>query len=125
MLQQTAMPDVLERADQLAEDELDELPVGMIQLDTAGKILRFNQTESDLARVDKAAAVGRSFFDDVAPCTRVREFHGKFLDGVAARDLSTTFEYEFKFRDGRRKDVLISMFYSRNTESVWVLVQRP
>jgi photoactive yellow protein len=122
---QTMMPDVLERADQLAEEELDNLPVGMIQLDPSGKVLKFNQTESDLARMDKAAALGKSFFDEVAPCTKVREFHGKFLDGVAARDLSTTFEYEFKFRDGRRKDVLISMFYSKNTESVWVLVQRP
>jgi photoactive yellow protein len=125
MLQQTTMPDVLERADQLAEEELDDLPVGMIQLDPSGKVLKFNQTESDLARMDRAAALGRSFFDEVAPCTKVREFHGKFLDGVAARDLSTTFEYEFKFRDGHRKDVLISMFYSKNTESVWVLVQRP
>jgi photoactive yellow protein len=122
---QTMMPDVLERADQLAEEELDNLPVGMIQLDPSGKVLKFNQTESDLARMDKAAALGKSFFDEVAPCTKVREFHGKFLDGVAARDLSTTFDYEFKFRDGRRKDVLISMFYSKSTESVWVLVQRP
>lgn len=122
---QTMRPDVLERADQLAEEELDNLPVGMIQLDPSGKVLKFNQTESDLARMDKAAALGRSFFDEVAPCTKVREFHGKFLDGVAARDLNTTFDYEFKFRDGRRKDVLISMFYSKNTESVWVLVQRP
>ncbi len=122
---QTMRPDVLERADQLAEEELDNLPVGMIQLDPSGKVLKFNQTESDLARMDKAAALGKSFFDEVAPCTKVREFHGKFLDGVAARDLNTTFDYEFKFRDGRRKDVLISMFYSKNTESVWVLVQRP
>ncbi len=122
---QTMMPDVLERADQLGEEELDNLPVGMIQLDPSGKVLKFNQTESDLARMDKAAALGKSFFDEVAPCTKVREFHGKFLDGVAARDLNTTFDYEFKFRDGRRKDVLISMFYSKSTESVWVLVQRP
>jgi photoactive yellow protein len=122
---QTAMPDVFERADQLSEDELDTLPIGMIQLDRSGKVLKFNQTESDLARVEKSDALGKSFFDEVAPCTKVREFHGKFLEGVENRDLSTTFDYEFKFRDGRRKDVLISMFYSTNTESVWVLVQRP
>ena len=125
MLQQILAPDVLQRADQLAEDELDNLPVGMIQLDPSGKVLRYNQAESDLARVDKAAALGRNFFDEVAPCTKVKQFHGQFLEGVAARDLNTTFEYEFKFRDGRRKDVLISMFYSKNTDSVWVLVQRP
>ena len=125
MLQQTLVPDVLQRADQLAEDELDNLPVGMIQLDPSGRVLKYNQAESELARVDKGAALGRNFFDEVAPCTRVREFHGRFLEGVAARDLNTTFDHEFRFRDGRRKDVLISMFYSKNTDSVWVLVQRP
>ena len=27
-------------------------------------------------------AIGRSFFDEVAPCTKVQEFHGRFLEGV-------------------------------------------
>ena len=51
-------PDVLTRADVLTEDELDSLPVGMIQLDRDGTVLRFNQTESSLARVDKRDALG-------------------------------------------------------------------
>jgi PAS domain-containing protein len=63
---------VLERADVLAESELDTLPVGMIQLDPSGKVLKFNQTESDLVRVKKAEVLGKSFFDEVAPCTRCR-----------------------------------------------------
>ncbi|HEU4560896.1 MAG TPA: PAS domain-containing protein, partial [Longimicrobium sp.] len=97
---------VLEKADVLNENELDTLPVGMIQLDTSGKVLKFNQTESDLARVAKSDALGKSFFDDVAPCTKVQEFHGKFLDGVQNENLHTVFNYEFRFRDGRRKDVV-------------------
>ena len=117
--------EVLTRADVLSEDELDTLPVGMIQLDRSGVVLKFNQTESSLARVDKGDAIGKSFFDEVAPCTKVQEFHGRFLEGVESRSLHTVFNYEFKFRDGRRKDVVISMFYSQSTETVWVLVQRP
>lgn len=117
--------DVLTKADVLTETELDTLPVGMIQLDREGKVLKFNQTESTLARVSKQEAIGKNFFDDVAPCTKVQEFHGKFLEGVAQRNLHTVFNYEFKFKDGRRKDVVISMFYSASTETVWVLVQRP
>ena len=117
--------EVLERADVLTEDELDSLPVGMIQLDRDGTVLRFNQTESSLARVEKGEALGKSFFDEVAPCTKVQEFHGKFVEGVQNRNLHTVFPYQFRFRDGRQKNVVISMFYSTSTDTVWVLVQRP
>ena len=116
---------VITRADVLTESELDALPVGMIQLDPTGKVLRFNQTESELARVAKGDAIGKNFFDEVAPCTKVQSFYGRFLEGVERKDLHTMFNYEFRFRDGRRKDVVISMFYSASTDTVWVLVQRP
>jgi photoactive yellow protein len=117
--------ELLERADILTEDELDGLPVGMIQLDRDGTVLKFNQTESRLADVARESALGRNFFDDVAPCTKVQEFHGQFLEGVRQRHLHTMFPYEFRFRDGRRKDVIVSMFYSKQTDTVWVQVHRP
>jgi photoactive yellow protein len=116
---------VLENADVLTETELDTLPMGMIQLDRNGKVLKFNQTESDLARMDKSEALGRSFFDEVAPCTKVQEFHGRFVEGVEKKSLHTVFDYVFRFRDGRQKNVVISMFYSASTETVWVCVERP
>ena len=97
----------------------------MIQLDRNGTILKFNTMESQLGGVAKNDAIGKRFFDDVAPCTKVREFHGRFVEGVRKRELHTLFPYEFKFRDGRRKDVVISMFYSGSTDTVWVMVQRP
>jgi photoactive yellow protein len=88
-------------------------------------VLKFNQTESDLARVAAADALGKSFFDEVAPCTKVQAFYGKFLEGVEKRQLQTVFDYVFRFRDGREKNVVISMFYSVTTETVWVCVERP
>lgn len=116
---------LLEQADVLTENELDRLPVGMIQLDREGTVLKFNQTESRLANYEKESALGRNFFDEVAPCTKVQEFHGRFLEGVSRRSLHVSFPYEFQFRDGRRKDVIVSMFYSRSTDTIWVQVQRP
>lgn len=116
---------VLEQADVLTQGELDSLPVGMIQLDRNGRVLKFNRTESELARVAAEDAVGKSFFDDVAPCTKVQDFYGKFLEGVEKRQLHTVFDYVFRFRDGRQKNVVISMFYSQTTETVWVCVERP
>lgn len=116
---------VLQKADVLNETELDTLPVGMIQLDRDGTVLKFNQTESDLARVAKDDALGKSFFDEVAPCTKVQEFYGRFVEGVEKKSLHTVFDYVFRFRDGRQKNVVISMFYSPSTDTVWVCVERP
>ncbi len=116
---------LLEQADVLTEDELDRLPAGMIQLDRAGTVLKYNQTESRLTNYQKENALGSNFFDEVAPCTKVQEFHGRFLEGVARRSLHVSFPYEFRFRDGRHKDVIVSMFYSRSTDTIWVQVQRP
>jgi len=116
---------VLEQADVLTQGELDTLPVGMIQLSREGVVLKYNQTESELTRVAKEDAIGKHFFDEVAPCTRVQEFHGAFVEGVKDKTLNTMFNYKFRFRDGRQKDVVISMFYSASTDTVWVLVQRP
>jgi photoactive yellow protein len=116
---------VLEKADVLTETELDTLPMGMIQLDPTGKVLKFNQAESVLARVDKNDALGKSFFDEVAPCTKVQEFYGRFVEGVEKKSLHTVFDYVFRFRDGRQKNVVISMFYSATTDTVWVCVERP
>ncbi|HEX8905995.1 MAG TPA: PAS domain-containing protein [Longimicrobiaceae bacterium] len=120
-----ASAEILEQADVLSESELDTLPVGMIQLDRRGKVLKYNRTEAELARLSKDDVLGKSFFDEVAPCTRVQEFLGRFVEGVEKKQLHTMFDYTFRFRDGRRKNVIISMFYSTSTDTVWVCVERP
>lgn len=113
--------DVLSRVESLRPHELDALPHGMIQLDRDGKILKYNQTEAELARLDAKKQIGRNFFEDVAPCTKVREFYGRFKDGVARRQLYETFGFLFKFAHGPR-NVAITLMYSDKTDSVWVLV---
>src|SRR5690242_4385981 len=102
--------DVVKRLDALSQAELDALPLGMIELDGAGRILRFNKTEGQLARLDPGRQVGKSFFDEVAPCTKVKEFHGRFVAGVRSRELNETFSFEFKFPHGVRQ-VAITLFY--------------
>src|SRR5690349_12386873 len=115
--------EVIQKVDGLSEGELDQLPYGMIQLDRTGRILKYNQPEADLARLKRERQVGRSFFDEVAPCTKVREFHGRFVEGVAKRNLNETFGFVFKFDHGWR-NVAITLFYSPKTDSVWVLVSQ-
>ena len=112
--------DVVYGADTLSHAELDALPYGMIQLDRAGRILRYSSAESQLSGLTAAECVGRSFFDEIAPCTHVAAFHGQFLEGVRLEQLDTVFNFTFAFVPPR--DVRVHMFYSKATRSVWIKV---
>jgi photoactive yellow protein len=118
-----APDDLFHRVDSLGMPDLDGLPFGLIQLDRNGRILKFNQTEAQLARINRDRQIGRSFFDEVAPCTKVREFYGRFQDGLQKRNLYETFGFVFKFDHGWR-NVAITLFYSDKTDSVWVLISQ-
>jgi photoactive yellow protein len=108
-------------ADDLSTAELDQLPFGMIQLDATGRILKFNAVESRLASLDQQQQIGRQFFTEVAPCTKVQAFYGRFKEGVLREHLDTTFSFHFAFKQ-KPRDVTVRLFYSRRTRSVWVMV---
>ena len=101
--------------------ELDTLPYGMIQLDAAGRILKYNAVESRLASLPQQQQIGKHFFTEVAPCTKVQKFYGCFRDGVLREDLDTSFQFHFAFKQNPR-DVTVRLFYSKRTGSVWVMV---
>jgi len=110
------------RVDALSPDQLDALPLGAIQLDADGKVLKFNQYESTLSNLSKDRVVGRNFFRDVAPCTDVQDFHGRFKEGVARKQMHVKFRYHFAFKQNPR-DVTVTLFYSTQSGSIWVFVQ--
>jgi photoactive yellow protein len=115
--------ELLRQVEQLTEQDLDTLPFGLIQLDRTGRILKFNQAEAKMARLNRERQIGRNFFDDVAPCTKVKDFYGRFLMGLRQRALYETFGFVFKFDHGWR-NVAITLFYSGKTDSVWVLISQ-
>ena len=106
----------------MSETELDTLPFGAIRLDKEGKILSYNVTESKLTGRDPKRVMGRNFFNDVAPCTNVQAFAGRFREGVAKGDMHIIFPYRFDFEMAPR-DVTVTLFYSRNTDCGWVFVR--
>lgn len=89
---------------QLTPDKLDGLPYGLITLDARGRVIHYNDTESRLVGLPKERVIGRNFFRDVAPCTRIREFEGRFqelaADPVGVRVQS--FDFIFKFARGEQ-----------------------
>lgn len=120
-----ARAEMIRLLDTLSREELDELPVGVIQLDREGTVLQYNETESSLARFSRADVVGRNFFHEIAPCTAVRDFQGRFEEGVERGDLDATFGYRFRFADDRTRDVTITLSYRPHADVVWVVVERP
>jgi len=114
---------VFEMIDSLSEKELDALPYGIIQLDSHGVVLRYNEFEGVLPVLPGNKSWEKNFFKQVAPCTEVQEFYGRFQLGIAARRLHCKFRFHFDFQRSAPRDVTIKLFYSDRYQTVWVLVQ--
>lgn len=112
----------IERIQGFTETELDKLPFGAIRLDKTGTILAFNQAEVELSGRRKENVLGKNFFTEVAPCTNVQEFAGRFREGVAAGRLHTVFPYVFDYKMDPR-NVWVTLFYSNETDTAWVFVR--
>ena len=109
----------------MTDDELDVLPFGVILLDRAGIIRRYNLAEARFARLDRTQVLGKSFFDKVAPCTATPDFQGRVVD--FARDgnrLPTLkFPYVFDFRFGAQ-EVEVELVRSRDPNELFVCINR-
>lgn len=106
----------------LSAAELDALPFGAIQLDAEGTILAYNKAEERISGREAKLVVGKNFFRDIAPCTRVKKFAGAFESGVARRELNEVFDFVFRFPTGDR-EVRIRMIYSEMPKAaVWIFV---
>jgi photoactive yellow protein len=83
--------------------ELDAYPHGVITLDRNATILRYNLAEAKLARRDQASTIGLNFFRDVAPCTAVKDFMGRFQSFAQQSGSGVErFDFTFKFAWGHQ-----------------------
>ena len=112
----------LERIDHMQPRELNSLPFGVIQLDARGTILRFNDYEAKLTGRKPEKVIGRNFFEEVAPCTNVREFAGRFHEGIRNKELHEVFPYLFDFKMAPR-NVTVTLFYNKANDTAWVFVR--
>jgi photoactive yellow protein len=112
----------VERIEGYSGREFDMLDFGAIQLDKDGTILKYNAYEGRLSGRDPVRVIGKNFFMEVAPCTNVKEFAGRFRAGVANGDLHETFPYRYLFPD-RYIDVEITMISSSDGQGAWIFVE--
>lgn len=115
----------VERIARLSREEVDALPYGLMLFDHAGTVHLYNRYEAQLSRRRAIDVVGRSWFREVAPCTRVAAFEGRFRAFVERADLDETlrFEFRFHFLHGAQ-DVLVTFAHAPEPERVLVVVAR-
>lgn len=108
----------------VVEEDLDKLPYGLIVLDVEGRVLFYNETESRYAGFSRERVLGKNFFGEVAPCTRVQEFEGAFRQFVAGKlGRVHFFDFVFHFKHGSQT-VLIGFSPGRQRGQVNVMLTR-
>ena len=107
----------------MTDAQLNKLAFGAIELDAAGKVLKYNAVEGAITGRDPKAVIGKNFFTEVAPCTNRPEFKGVFDAGVRTKNLNTMFEYVFDHLMKPTK-VKIHMKQAILGQSYWVFVKR-
>lgn len=114
--------DLGEKLRHASEEQLDDAPFGIIQVDNEGTIQFFNQYESELSGMDPEEVTGRNFFTQVAPCTNNRLFRGRFKKGVRRGELDETFSYTYTYK---MRPTLVDIFLYRDEDgNNWITVQK-
>lgn len=108
----------------LSAQEADALPYGLIMLDAQGVVTGYNDAESRLSGYAPNRVIGRNFFTDIAPCTRVRGFAGLYRQMVETGEPPTAqFDFLFRLPHGE-KQVAVLMAYFRPLQQGVILVDQ-
>lgn len=106
----------------LSPEQADALPYGLITLDPSGLVTGYNARESHFSGLARSRVVGRNFFLEIAPCTRVRAFAGLYRQMVET-GAPRVAHFDFRFRFGSREEhVSILMAYSGEARQGAILV---
>lgn len=93
---------------------LDLLPYGVIVVNEQGRVLYYNAREEQIACRNREDVIGKNFFSEVAPCTQVKEFHGRFQETMNTHDCVANFNFCFPFPDRPRNvEVTLTSFENK------------
>jgi photoactive yellow protein len=115
----------LDKAKRLTGGDLDALPFGVIVVDRTGTILEYNAYERQLANMGARQMIGLNFFHDVAPCTAIAEFEGRFTAFLDSPDTSIEpFEFVFPFPRGAQRVNVIFVRTANDADRATICVVR-
>ena len=110
----------------LSPEETDALPYGLILLDPDGVVTGYNAAESRLSGLARSEVLGRHFFRDIAPCTRVRAFAGVYQRMVETGEPDyAQFDFVFRFSYGEKRVSVLLAYSADIKQGAIVVEQRP
>ena len=111
--------------DALDEAEIDALDFGVIGIDAAGVVNRYNTFESNFAGLGKPRVLGHPLFTAVAPCMNNFMVAQRFADAAdAGTTLDATIDYVLTLRM-RPVKVKLRLLAAPGLAGRYVLVRRP
>jgi photoactive yellow protein len=90
--------DLAQHLARASDEDLNKAAFGAIRLDEGGIIQFYSAFEQRLSGYAPEETVGKSFFEEIAPCTDSERFSGRFFEGVEGGDMDETFTYTFTYR---------------------------
>lgn len=118
-MQQINLVDTLKAANY---DELHKANFGIVQFDSDGKILFYNQYEADLAGISCEEAEGKNFFTEIAPCTNNFMVAQKYVTASEGdADLDETLDYVFTYK---LKPTKVTLRMLSQNDNHWLCVEK-
>jgi photoactive yellow protein len=81
----------------LSAEELDDLPYGAIKLNAAGIVISYNRAEESFSGRRRERVIGRNFFAEIAPCSQVKTFQGRFNRFLGGTQAIEQFQFDYLF----------------------------
>jgi photoactive yellow protein len=92
---QFADPRLLDALESVPPDRMDDFDFGLIVMDRDGRVLGYNQSESELSGLPAVEVTGRNFFVEVGPCTNNYLIAQRYQD---SEELDEQLNYVFTYR---------------------------
>ena len=108
--------------DALRPDELNVVNNGVIGLDDTGRILSYNERETEFSGLEASQVLGRNFFTEIAPCCNNSLIYGAFRKGVENNDLNLRIDYTFTYRV-EPTNVVLHLSRDPLTKENWLIVE--
>jgi photoactive yellow protein len=113
-------PDLLELLSSSPDAELDQLPYGVVRMNTSGIVNLYNAFESKISCLHRDQALGRNFFEQVAPCTNNFMVAQRML---SEPELDAFVPYVFTFRM-KPTPVRLRLLRSASSPNMFLLVEK-
>jgi photoactive yellow protein len=113
-------PNVVGQLEKLSEQELDDLPFGVIRIDSAGLVLFYSKTEASLSGYGQIP-MGLNLFE-LSSCLASDDFRGRITRAAEQGPINLDIGWSGDFASPKRD--LLFRIRSATPDDIWILVER-